>query len=313
MSLDAHTLNTVVPATHGFLGFDALDAWMKRREIPLPPGSTGTAWGGLGSHVLLAHRATGTIQVELGRRFAEQVQEERHFGFYEGLEGTAPVLAAMLKESNQHLPLALAVYRRLSRRLSRLITEIESNEDVNLSLSQGLCGSLLAADLLGATLGRAPVRLRRRAVELIIERAVPREVGHSWPTSTGSTQTFHGLCNGSPAMAFVGSIGWRYTGDQVYRTLTQLALPSVPVVGPTHGFCCGTLGRIEVLIEAYRSFGDTSLLPLARSLFSRIDPAELPDESWKAGRAGYRFTARRLDEPLTLDLPGFPLRIPISS
>ena len=74
-------------------------------------------------------------------------------------------------------------------------------------------------------------------------------------------------------------------------------------------FCCGLLGRIEVLIEAYRVTDDRALLKLAKNLFDTIDPLRFADRSWQRGSVGLRFTQLRLEAPDEVDLPGLPLVI----
>jgi len=119
----------------------------------------------------------------------------------------------------------------------------------------------------------------------------------------------HGLCNGGPGVCLAAVLGYRYSGDDAYIPLIQQAIATVPIHTAHESLCCGTLGRVEVLIETFRPTGDANFLDLARALFAQVDRARLVGKDWKDGPLAHELTALRLAAPDELDLPGLPMQI----
>jgi len=310
---------------NGFLGVRAMSAYVawcryrigQRRRAPrLPPAPARTlvgVWGGLGAHVALAQLCEGRVPEPLWRRFAAGFTHGNVGDFFLGTAGAVPALAlAAASRGVAAVRLARAVRARIARHLGATLARHARGRPIRLGFAHGLAGALLAYDMANVLVGADAGELRGRAIAALLDTARPARDGATWPTVSGDGNgtSLHALCNGGPGICLAALLGLRYTRDARYAELAERALATVATVTPTsHSMCCGTLGRVEVLVEAYRTTGDAALLRLARELFADVDRAKLVEPGWQRGTLGHDFTALRLAAPDDVDLPALPLAL----
>lgn len=309
---------------HGFLGDGAMETYLQlaRHRLglvaeapalpPDPPPTFCSAWGGFGAQLILSQLATGTVSQRLWRRFARAATHTSHADFYRGLDGALPVLAALGGTHGARVTrLAHQAHRRVGRRLARSLDQHDRGASVNVGLAHGVAGALLAYEIGCALLRKDGTRLRHRTITHLAAWAIATPAGALWPETSRPAKPphVHGLCNGAPGVCLAALLGFRYSGDEAYAPLIDQAIVTVPVRTPVESLCCGTLGRVEALIEAYRTTEDDRFLDLARQVFAQVDVARLSGASWQHGPLAHRLTALRLSAPLEVDLPGLPMEI----
>lgn len=319
-----HLEKTGMYYAHGFLGAAAMETYLQlaRHRLglvakapalpPDPPPTFCSAWGGFGAQLILSQLAIGAVSDRLWRRFSRALAHTSHADFYRGLDGALPVLATLGRTRGESaIRLAHHAHRRVARRLARSLDQHDRGAAVNVGLGHGVAGALLAYEIGCALLRKAGTRLRRRTLAYLVAWAISSPAGALWPDTSRSTKAshVHGLCNGAPGVCLAALLGFRYSGDEAYAPLIDQAIATVPVRTPVESLCCGTLGRVEVLIEAYRTTEDHRFLDVARQVFAQVDVSRLSGESWQQGRLAHRFTALRLSAPFEVDLPGLPMDI----
>jgi hypothetical protein len=319
-----HVEKTGMYYAYGFLGATAMEAYVQLAQHrlgriaeapalpPDPPPTFCSAWGGFGAQLILSQLATGAVSDRLWRRFARALAHTDHADFYRGLEGALPVLAALGPTRGDSVGrLARHAHRRVVRRLGKSLDQHDRGAAVNVGLAHGVAGALLAHEIGCALLRTDGTRLRHRAIEHLDAWAIAHPAGALWPDTSRSTKShhIHGVCNGAPGVCLAALLGYRYSGDTAYAPLVDRAIATVAVRTPIESFCCGTLGRVEVLVEAYRTTQDQHLLELGRQIFAQIDASQLSGASWQHGGLAHRFTALRLSAPLEVDLPGLPMAL----
>jgi hypothetical protein len=118
-------------------------------------------------------------------------------------------------------------------------------------LAHGIVGTLLAYEIGCKLLREDGTVLRHHAVAQLSDWAISIPAGAVWPDWTRSRRSpIHGLCNGAPGVCFAALLGYRYSGDNIYVPLIDQSIVTVPFHTPVESLCCGTLGRVEVLVEA---------------------------------------------------------------
>lgn len=325
LTTEGHFAATGMYYAYGFLGALPMTAYIELSRYrlglsatrpalpPEPPRTYCSAWGGFGSQLILSQLITGNVPDPLWRRFSDAVAdtETALVDFYQGIDGVPLVLAALASAPPAALePLARATHQRLATRLAATLDGYDRGDDVNLGLSHGLAGTLLGYEVACALLQRDEDVERRRAISRLCASAVATPSGAVWAGRAHvETVRTHGLCNGGPGVCLAALLGYRYSGDDAYIPLIQQAIATVPLHTENESLCCGTLGRVEVLIEAYRTTGDANFLGLARTLFAQVDRSRLVGQDWKDGTLAYELTALRLSAPTELDLPGLPMEI----
>jgi hypothetical protein len=318
-----HIKKTGMYYAHGFLGAAAMETYLQlaRHRLgliaqtpalpPDPPPTFCSAWGGFGAQLILSELVTGAVSDRLWRRFSRALAHTRHTDFYRGLDGALPVLAALGRtRGGSAMRLARHVHRRVAQRLGKSLDRHDRGAAVTVGFGHGVAGTLLAYEIGCALLRKDGTHLRHRAIEHLTAWAIESPAGALWPdTSRSAKSPVHGLCNGAPGVCLAALLGYRYSVDDAYAPLIDRAIASVPVRTSVESLCCGTLGRVEVLIEAYRTTEDHHFLDLARQIFAQVDIPRLSGESWQHGQLAHRFTALRLSAPLEVDLPGLPMNI----
>ncbi|HEX2689428.1 MAG TPA: lanthionine synthetase LanC family protein [Kofleriaceae bacterium] len=319
-----HLPKTDLVYAHGFLGAAAMEAYLQlaRHRLGLiaqapalpsdPPSTFCSAWGGFGAQLILSQLATGTVSDRLWRRFSRALAHTNDADFYRGLEGALPVLAVLEPARGERaVRLARLAHQRVTQRLTRSLDRHDRGAAVPVGFGHGVAGALLAYEIGCALLRKDGTALRHRTIAHLADWAIATTAGALWPETSRSSSSphVHGICHGAPGICLAALLGYRYSGDAAYAPLVEQAITTVPVRTPLESLCCGTLGRVEVLIEAYRTTQDDQFLALARQVFAQIDVSQLSGASWQNGDLAYRFTVLRLSAPREVDLPGLPMAI----
>jgi lantibiotic modifying enzyme len=230
------------------------------------------------------------------------------YSFYAGLAGLLPVLAGFEALDGPLVDAIGEAHRRMADALHSEADRAQQREPAETGVAFGLMGTLLGYESWTHRFSGNHDATRAAALEAIRlgERKSAR--GSAWaryPLPHG--EALHAVCSGAPGVALAAVAAWRWTGLDVYRHLFEDASQTLVVRGfPDDSFCCGTLGRVEVLIEIARTLGSKAHLEAARKLFAKVDPSTLKTRRWKDGKAGYEHAKRRLANYPRLDLPGFP-------
>jgi lantibiotic modifying enzyme len=282
-----HFANPGMYYAHGFLGAAAMEAYLEiaRQRLglgssvlvlpPDPPTTFCSAWGGFGAQLILSQLAIGAVSERLWRRFSLAITHTQHTDFYQGADGTLPVLAALAGTRGEGLVRLIRLAHR--RTVQRLRARLVQNVRGIVGLAHGFVGTLLAYEIGCALLGNDGAALRHRAIAKLRAWAVSTPAGAIWSDRSDSTSShMHGLCSGAPGVCFAALLGYRYSGDDAYVPLIDQSIATVPLHTTAESLCCGTLGRVEVLIEAYRTTNDEQYLDLARQLPSRSSATWTP-------------------------------------
>lgn len=230
--------------------------------------------------------------------------------------GAGGLLAAA--EIAAHLPGRLpgrfvAVLHDRCRRDLVAVLDAAGRAPIYLGLAHGLAGYLLAIEAGRRAFGLAvPGELRRRAVATLERFAITVRDHEAmfWPQRAPGTRIdAHGWCHGAPGIGLALAACASLSGWRGYRPIARRALiASAALDSDNPTTCCGTLGQIQVLIEAARLSGDGSWLDEARRMARRLRPRGVGDPRrarglWK-GRGGDRFAAWRLACPEQVPFPG---------
>lgn len=233
------------------------------------------------------------------------------------MTGSAGALLAA-GEIAVHLPGQLpptfvaALHERCRRDLASALDAARTRR-VYLGLAHGLAGSLLALEVGHRAFGQpAPAALRRRTLATL-QRSAIRLRGHEglfWPAcSLGERLDGHGWCHGAPGIGLALAACFALSRRHVYRSLSRRALAATASLHIDHpSTCCGTVGRVQVLVEAARLLGEGRWLEDAHRLARRLGPVRAADRRlarglWK-GRGGFLFAAWRLASPEHVPFPG---------
>ena len=207
------------------------------------------------------------------------------------------------------------------------LTRLSRKQPVALGLAHGLAGYLLALEAAQTVFGRSLSASRRAA--LIDALAAERREGQGgtavWPDqSSGENFYIHGWCHGGPGIGLALLTGFALTGQKAYWQLARMALEGAArISNEAETFCCGSTGRAQILIEAYRVTGDHGWLKKAFAVADEKRLGVRPKQVHRAirdgvfvevpvgqlirtfhkGRLGRLYLERRLADP-TLPLPG---------
>ncbi len=300
------------PGTSGILAYATLaggghlEAEVEA-EIDRPRrGEPCSTWRGFGGRALLRFMRRGHLDAAWWGE-VEKRSQWWSYDLFNGVAGLAPLLAIIAASDRRSHAITRRVFERTARTLSWLLDRHEAGQSVPLGLAHGVAGLLLAVEQCGTLLNRDVARLRERTAGVLLESALESPDGHRWPTRSRQTTLgpIHGLCDGAPGIAFTAIFGLRYSGDTRYQPLLELAVPSLLDARGVPDWCCGALGRAEVLIEASRLTQDAEFLTLAAKLVDVVKPASFALLNWGWGQAGLAFTRLRLIDE-TLRLPGYP-------
>jgi hypothetical protein len=205
-----------------------------------------------------------------------------------------------------------ALHERCRRDLARRLGHAEAMP-VQLGLAHGLVGLLLAVEAGHRAFGLALTAGLRRQTLAALERSAFRVRGRDglfWPIRTRSeTVDAHGWCHGAPGIGLALEACFALSGWRGYRALARRALAgAASPVTDIPSICCGTLGQVQVLVEAARLSGDGAWLDHADRLARLLRPRCAADPHrarglWK-GRSGYSFVAWRLASPEHVPFPG---------
>lgn len=180
-----------------------------------------------------------------------------------------------------------------------------------LGLAHGIAGYVLALETTDAVFGlRIPTALRERAMNAVISAIIPLrprggDATAAWPILRGGkTVQIHGWCNGAPGIGLAMLCCHTLSGRPDYRDLARAALngTAMPETGPD-SFCCGSIGRAHVLIEAFRQTGEVCWLRAARTAHRGQPPLRPGRTGLLNGALGYRFLRWRMQSPSALPMP----------
>lgn len=186
-----------------------------------------------------------------------------------------------------------------------------NGESVYIGLSHGIAGYLVALELSRAVFGTAFSNDLRELLLGVIEEERYEATGGAamWPTTVrGNPIGILGWCHGAPGIGLACLVGYALTKKVDYRRLAKAALVSSATFRSTHhSFCCGAVGKAQVLVEGYRILGDRSYLRAAKRSLKEgaegFDRDKRPRHSFHVGTAGLRYLRERLQNP-TLPLLG---------
>ncbi|MFO0664809.1 MAG: lanthionine synthetase LanC family protein [Polyangiaceae bacterium] len=177
-------------------------------------------------------------------------------------------------------------------------------EPAYIGLSHGIAGYLLALEVSHAVFGtRLSNDFRGLLLEVIEEERyeVPGG-GGLWPSTVGGPLGILGWCHGAPGVGLACLVGYALTNGREYRRLAKAALASSSAFPSSHhSFCCGAIGKAQVLVEGYRILGDRSYLRAARRAFREgaegLKRSNRANHSFHGGTAGLRYLRQRIDNP----------------
>lgn len=187
---------------------------------------------------------------------------------------------------------------------------------VRLGLSHGLAGYALALESARAAFG-LPFRrrLRTQCLDLIDREQIEGPDGSAlWPIQMGGKVEMHGWCHGGPGIGLAMLACYKMSGINSYQALAEPALEGAfrcAGVGRIPSFCCGGIGRAQILLEAFRLTGKRKWLRRARAVARQIPRArvsrdEVEGKGFHKGSLGARYLLLRLADP-RLPLPGLGL------
>jgi hypothetical protein len=182
-----------------------------------------------------------------------------------------------------------------------------------LGFAHGYAGYLLSLELARSVFGLAsPKELLRDALEMLEDSRLEAEDGAAfWPYAPGEDQIqLNAWCNGSPGIA-LALLGCNRIGTPRlkprYRELALRALGATRFrMRSNLSFCCGTIGRVQVLIEASRLLGEQEWLREAKSIARTLPPSTgSKHRHFRNGTLGTIYMQWRLAHPERLPFPAF--------
>ena len=178
-----------------------------------------------------------------------------------------------------------------------------------LGMAHGIAGYLFALETAAATFGvPCDLDLRDRVIALLAsERFEAPGRMAAWPCVSGEPVTIHGWCHGAPGIGLALLACHALSGHAAYRSLAELALNATwAFASPASTFCCGAIGRAQVLVEAYRLTGERRWLRKARAVADDIRFAAHGASSlgFHRGWLGFEYLRARITAPDRLPLPG---------
>ena len=198
---------------------------------------------------------------------------------------------------------------------SRQLGLLRQGQPVLLGLAHGLAGYLLALEAAQAVFGRSLAASGPPALlEAIAGERLECPGGAAlWPQASGSANVDKaGWCHGGPGIGLACLAGFALTGKKAYWQLARMALEGMVRYPNRAGtFCCGSTGRAQILIEAYRVTGNRAWLKKAVGAAGQKEPAlqRRWARGFHRGRLGRLYLERRLADP-SLPLPGLgPLSV----
>lgn len=187
-----------------------------------------------------------------------------------------------------------------------------------LGFAHGFAGNLLALEMARAVFGLAtPAKLLRQALETLEDTRREAPDGAAfWPYAAEDDEIqLHAWCNGSPGIALallgchrIGMPGLRPR----YRDLALRALRATTYEVRAGGssFCCGAIGRAQILIEAYRELGEPEWARAASRIARKIAWDNIKGRHFRNGTLGAIYLRWRLAHPAVLPFPAFGSAVP---
>jgi len=302
---------------HAIPGLEAKVRRFALEELAAPaPKAASHLWGAGGVAVVCGRYASfdGSLRPLVRQSFRRWQATWASCPSFDLAEGTAGALLACaeLDRIGCGTPFAKSLKPLQETCARALHTELESAEAgrASLGLLHGIAGLLLALVVGRAVLG-LPVRrsLTDRAFEALCRHRFRTRRGLTqWFGWTGVRRSRRGSwCSGAPGITAALLRCAEWTGEERYlRLAVEGALSTRFYRTVARCFCCGTVGRSQVLIETYRVTGDTPWLDYALAL-RRLRGLEaspcfsLPGFFW--GRLGLDYLDHRIRNP-ALPLPG---------
>lgn len=256
------------------------------------------------------------------KRWCREVEGGRYLDVMLGTAGA--LLAATEIERIVPGQIPAAAIRSMSRRIHDVVrnqlTSIRRKERVCLGLAHGLAGYLLALEASQATFGRGlEPRLRGQLIDTFAAHCLEGPWSTAvWPNFTDEDiPIINGWCNGGPGIGLALLCGFALTGHSGYR---ELALPALEGAfrfsNALRTYCCGAVGRAQILVEGFRLTGDKRWLKKAREIATGLhassDVRKGARRGFHFGRLGSWYLDQRIQTP-SLPLPGIgPLSVPLS-
>jgi lanthionine synthetase-like protein len=182
-----------------------------------------------------------------------------------------------------------------------------------LGFAHGYAGYLLALELSRSVFRlTTPRNVLHQTLDILEESRLEAPNGAAfWPYAAGEDDIqLNAWCNGSPGIA-LALLGCRRFGTPQLRprydalAIRALGATKFPMRSST-SFCCGTIGRVQVLIEAWRQLGDRQWLRAASSIARTIDAEDhARSRNFRDGNLGTIYMQWRLAYPAVLPFPAF--------
>lgn len=215
-----------------------------------------------------------------------------------------------------------AAVRRLVRETEESLRADLSGGVPYLGFAHGLAGGAFSLRAARAVFGfGANAPLVTQCAETLARERLDGPFGTAaWPERAGGADIdIQGWCHGGPGIGLALACSDRLEGRGGFTDLSRRALEGARRFDPgADNFCCGSVGRVQILIEAYRLSGRTDWLAKARAAAERLAaraagapaPRRAP-RGFHKGALGLRYLAERLACPDGLPLPGLgPLSVP---
>jgi lantibiotic modifying enzyme len=187
-----------------------------------------------------------------------------------------------------------------------------------LGLAHGYAGHLLALEMARSAFQlRTPKKVLEQALEALEDSRREADDGAAfWAYTADDDIVLHAWCNGSPGIALALLGCQRFGTPQLRPRYRELALRALRATEyefqSAASFCCGTIGRAQILIEAYRQLGDPEWLHAASELARTIRPKDVAGRNFRDGNLGDIYLRWRLAHPAVLPFPAFGSIEPLS-
>ncbi len=193
--------------------------------------------------------------------------------------------------------------------LARVRAELRSREPTYLGMAHGLAGYLLALETAEHAFDlEFPAQLRKACLRRLY--ATRLDAGRRavvWPAKSNTSEiSLQAWCHGAPGIGLALLHCGKLRPRGGYWELAEAALRATAHFGsPVPTFCCGAVGRAQILLEAYRVTGDPAhrrhAIRIADALRRRAPPAE---RTFHRGRLGFDYLMQRVAHGDRLPLPG---------